>query len=144
MADERVFMPLRLTKLAFLSLSIDEKFPKPGVKDWLYQPGSLKEWAAYAFRRSEMISKELKSRRAWDAMPGNGNEWVECKDMRRVAAEHGLTTLELMPFASIGVLGSENFEAFIKRLVCIAQKYRKEGKTYLESLQNAVKEMTSH
>ena len=121
---------------------VNSEFQKPGTQDWICQPGTLQEWVAFGFRRSEMIARKVREMKAWDAMPDkDGCGWVDDYDTERVMADHGLKWL-------LESLVNESANDFVKRLESEGRKIFKDGLISSgvddnQSLEKALEKMTS-
>ena len=124
---------------------VDSEFQKPGTQDWICQPGTLQEWVAFGFRRSEMIARKVREMKAWDTMPDKeGCGWVDDYDnkvIERVMADHGVK----WPLES---LVNESANDFVLRLVSEGRQIFKDGLISSggddnHSLEKALEKMTS-
>ena len=128
--------------LALATEHVDSEFRKPGIHDWQFQPGTLQEWVAFRFRRSEMIARKIRAMRAWDAMPDKyGCGWVDNEDIERVMADHRVK----WPLED---LVKEKAEDFVDRLQGEGRKIFKDfchesGVDDDQSLEKALEKMTS-
>ena len=121
-------------------------FTKPGISpsrenNWSRQPGTLREWASFSFRKQECTTVKMKAWRADKYFPAPGIKFTP-KEVDEAMAREGLSLAEHHGLKVI--YSMESAEDFIQCLFEEARRQVKDGETSdLEAIHGAVKKLTS-
>ena len=121
-------------------------FTKPGIipsegNNWSGQPGTLREWASFSFRKQECTAVKMKAWRADKYFPAPGTKFTT-KEVNEAMAIEGLSLAERHGLKVI--YSMESAEDFIQCLFEEARRQVKDGETSdLEAIHGAIKKLTS-
>ena len=126
----------------FFVKETEKFFKKPGISpsrenNWSRQPGTLREWASFSFRKAECTALKMKTWRADKYFPAPGIKFTSkevdeamAREGPSLAERHGLNVIYSM----------ETAEDFIQHLFEEVRRQVKDGETSdLEAINGALK-----